>query len=223
MSTIIAAKNLCLGYKKSEPIIKNANFTIEHKDFVFISGASGSGKSTLLKSLYGNLSVFGGSLEVCSINIEKARKSLINELRRNIGIVFQDYKLIKEWSVEENIRLPMMINGYKREVCDSQVEKLLSHVDLLYKANRYPLELSGGEQQRVAMARAIAHRPLLILADEPTGNLDDYSSEMIWSLLKSANEQLDVTVVVVTHRIPDHLNIFYRKLNIANGEVYEYA
>lgn len=223
MSTIIAAKNLCLGYKKSEPIIKNANFTIEHKDFVFISGASGSGKSTLLKSLYGNLSVFDGSLEVCSINIGKARKSLINELRRNIGIVFQDYKLIKEWSVEENIRLPMMINGYKREVCDSQVEKLLSHVDLLYKANRYPLELSGGEQQRVAMARAIAHRPLLILADEPTGNLDDYSSEMIWSLLKSANEQLDVTVVVVTHRIPDHLNIFYRKLNIANGEVYEYA
>ncbi|MDO7253384.1 cell division ATP-binding protein FtsE [Helicobacter cappadocius] len=223
MSGIIRAKNLYLGYKRGEPIIKNANFEIKHKDFVFISGASGSGKSTLLKSLYGNLPVFEGSLEVCSISIEKARKSLINELRRNIGIVFQDYKLIEEWSVEKNIRLPMMINGYKKEVCDSQVEKLLSHVDLLYKANRQPLELSGGEQQRVAMARAIAHRPLLILADEPTGNLDDYSSDMIWSLLKSANEQLDVTVVVVTHRIPDHLNIFYRKLNIANGEVYEYA
>ncbi|PAF42772.1 ABC transporter ATP-binding protein [Helicobacter sp. 11S02596-1] len=223
MSNIIRAKDLCLGYKKGELVIKNANFTIERKDFVFISGASGSGKSTLLRSLYGNLSIFGGNLEVCNINIERAGKRLINELRRNIGIVFQDYKLIEEWSVEKNICLPMIINGYKKEVCNSQVEKLLSHVDLLYKSNRYPLELSGGEQQRVAMARAIAHRPLLILADEPTGNLDDYSSDMIWSLLKSANEQLDVTVVVVTHRIPDRLNIPYRKLNIKDGEVYEYS
>ncbi|PAF51016.1 ABC transporter ATP-binding protein [Helicobacter sp. 13S00477-4] len=223
MNFIIRAKDLYLGYKKNEPIIKNANFEIEQKDFVFISGASGSGKSTLLKSLYGGLQIFDGSLEVCHVNMAFANKSIVNELRRNIGIVFQDYKLIEEWSVEKNIRLPMLISGYKKEVCDAQIEKLLSHVDLLYKANRYPLELSGGEQQRVAMARAIAHRPLLILADEPTGNLDDYSSDMIWSLLKSANEQLDVTVVVVTHRIPDRLNIAYRKLNIKDGEVYEYS
>ncbi|PAF41971.1 ABC transporter ATP-binding protein [Helicobacter sp. 11S03491-1] len=223
MSIIIRAKNLHLAYKKEEPIIRDANFEIKRKDFVFVSGASGSGKSTLLKSLYGNLSIFGGTLEVCNINIAQAGKRLINELRRNIGIVFQDYKLIEEWTVEKNIRLPMVISGYKKEICDSQVEKLLSHVDLLYKSNRYPLELSGGEQQRVAMARAISHRPLLILADEPTGNLDDYSSDMIWSLLKSANEQLDATVVVVTHRIPDRLNIHYRKLNIIDGEVYEYS
>lgn len=222
MKPIIKAIDLCLGYKKGELIIKDANFEISKKDFVFISGASGSGKSTLLKALYGNLSIFGGSLEVCDINIQKAGKKLIDELRRNIGIVFQDYKLIEEWSVEKNIRLPMVINGYKKELCDIQVEKLLSHVDLLYKANRYPLELSGGEQQRVAMARAISHRPMLILADEPTGNLDDYSSDMIWSLLKSANEQLDVTVVVVTHRIPERLNVPYRKLNIKDGEVHEY-
>ncbi|PAF47481.1 ABC transporter ATP-binding protein [Helicobacter sp. 12S02634-8] len=223
MNSIIEASNLCLGYKKGEPIIKDANFAIEHKDFVFISGASGSGKSTLLRSLYGNLSIFDGSLRVCDIDIAHASKRLINQLRQNIGIVFQDYKLIEEWTVEKNICLPMVISGYKKEVCNSQVEKLLSHVDLLYKSHHYPLELSGGEQQRVAMARAIAHRPMLILADEPTGNLDDYSSDMIWSLLKSANEQLDVTIVVVTHRIPDRLNIPYRKLNIKDGEVYEYS
>lgn len=222
MNTIIRAQDLCLGYKKGELIIKDANFEINQKDFVFISGASGSGKSTLLKSLYGHLDIFSGSLEVCNISLIYAKKRLINALRQNIGIVFQDYKLIEEWSVEKNIRLPMIISGYNKEVCEMQVEKLLSHVDLLYKANRYPLELSGGEQQRVAMARAIAHRPLLILADEPTGNLDDYSSDMIWSLLRSANEQLDITVVVVTHKIPERLNIPYRKLNICNGEVYEY-
>lgn len=222
MSTIIRAQNLCLGYKKGEFVIKDANFEINQKDFVFISGASGSGKSTLLKSLYGHLDIFSGSLEVCNISLAYAKKNLINTLRQNIGIVFQDYKLIEEWSVEKNICLPMIISGYNKEVCEMQVEKLLSHVDLLYKANRYPLELSGGEQQRVAMARAIAHRPLLILADEPTGNLDDYSSDMIWSLLRSANEQLDITIVVVTHKIPERLNIPYRKLNISNGEVYEY-
>ena len=137
--------------------------------------------------------------------------------------MFQDYKLIEEWSVEKNIALPMEINGYKKDACDAQVEKLLSHIGLLHKANKYPLELSGGEQQRVAMARAIAHRPMLILADEPTGNLDDFSSDMIWSLLKSANEQLDITIVVVTHRVPMRINIEYRHLFIdrERNSIYE--
>ncbi|BDQ27524.1 hypothetical protein ASB1_12000 [Helicobacter heilmannii] len=160
---------------------------------------------------------------MCNISVNRASKGFINELRRNIGVVFQDYKLIEEWTVEQNIKLPMIINGYKKEECNIQAEKLLAHVDLLYKSNRYPLELSGGEQQRVAMARAIAHKPFLILADEPTGNLDDYSSDMIWSLLKGANKQLDITIVVVTHRIPSNLNIPYRKLYIKDGEVHEYT
>lgn len=223
MNPIIKASNLCLGYKKDEIIIANANFQINPRDFVFISGASGSGKSTLLRSLYGDLGVMSGELEVCYTPIHHAKPPIITNLRKKMGIVFQDYKLIEEWNVERNIMLPMLINKYSKAFYQEQIHKLLSHINLLHKSNRYPLELSGGEQQRVAMARAIAHRPEIILADEPTGNLDDYSSDLIWSLLKSANQQLGITIVVVTHRIPERLGIAHRKLNIQEGEVYEYS
>lgn len=221
--SIIKANNLTLGYQREEPVIIKANFEINHKDFVFISGPSGSGKSTLLSSFYGALTPLEGSLSVCDVSLTKHNQRSINRLRQRIGIVFQDYKLIEEWSIEKNIALPMIINGYKKDACETQTEKLLSHIGLLHKANKYPLELSGGEQQRVAMARAIAHRPTLILADEPTGNLDDFSSDMIWSLLKSANEQLDITIVVVTHRVPVRTNIAYRHLFIdrERNSIYE--
>ncbi|MGI0407161.1 cell division ATP-binding protein FtsE [Helicobacter himalayensis] len=223
MSTIIEAKNLNLGYKNDENVIKNASFSINAKEFVFITGASGSGKSTILSSLYGHLPVKGGSLEVYGINMPRASKARIHYLRQNIGIVFQDYKLVKEWNIEKNVMLPMVINGYKKEICKSQVERLLVHIKLSHKANKFPLELSGGEQQRVAMARALAHNPAIILADEPTGNLDDYSSELIWGLLKGVNEQLGITVVVVTHRLPERLNVNYRRLHIEEGVVYEFS
>ncbi|WP_104697292.1 MULTISPECIES: cell division ATP-binding protein FtsE [unclassified Helicobacter] len=223
MKPIMEAKELCLGYKKDEIVIEKASFSIQPRDFVFISGASGSGKSTLLRSFYGDLEVMSGELEVCQTKVHQARKKEITALRKKIGIVFQDYKLIEEWNVEKNIMLPMIINNYSKVFYQEQVQKLLSHINLLHKSNRYPLELSGGEQQRVAMARAIAHRPEIILADEPTGNLDDYSSDLIWSLLKSANQQLGITIIVVTHRIPERLNIAHRKLNIQEGEVYEYS
>ncbi|RDU55886.1 ABC transporter ATP-binding protein [Helicobacter sp. MIT 00-7814] len=223
MSTIIEAKNLNLGYKNDENVIKNASFSINAKEFVFITGASGSGKSTILSSLYGHLPVKGGALEVYGINMPRASKSKIHYLRQNIGIVFQDYKLVKEWNIEKNVMLPMVINGYKKEICKSQVERLLVHIKLSHKANKFPLELSGGEQQRVAMARALAHNPAIILADEPTGNLDDYSSELIWGLLKGVNEQLGITVVVVTHRLPERLNVNYRRLHIEEGVVYEFS
>lgn len=212
--SVIKADGLTLAYQKEEPILVNAKFDIQQKDFVFISGPSGSGKSTLLSSIYGGLTPISGNLEVCDINLSKKNNKGINTLRKKIGIVFQDYKLIEEWNIEKNIALPMIINGYSKEACNQQVEKLLSHIGLLHKANKKPLELSGGEQQRVAMARAIAHQPHLIIADEPTGNLDDFSSDMIWSLLKSANEQLDMTILVVTHRVPTRTNIKYRHFTI---------
>lgn len=221
MNTIVEAKNLCLGYKKNELIIKDASFTIYPKDFIFISGASGSGKSTLLRSIYGDLSPLAGELIVCDTDMQKSSGTKISKLRQRLGIVFQDYKLIEEWDVEKNIKLPMQINGYSDEVCVTQAEKLLQHINLLHKASKYPLELSGGEQQRVAMARALAHHPILILADEPTGNLDDYSSDMIWNLLKGVNTQLNITVVVVTHRIPSNFNMPFRRLNIDNGVINE--
>lgn len=223
MSVVIEAKNLNLGYNNEELVIKDTTFSINSNEFVFITGPSGSGKSTILSSLYGYLGVRSGNLNVFGLDMRSASSNKINFLRRSIGIVFQDYKLIKEWNIEKNVMLPMIIGGYKKEVCKAQVEKLLVHIKLSHKANKFPLELSGGEQQRVAMARALAHNPKIILADEPTGNLDDYSSELIWNLLRGVNEQLGITVVVVTHRIPDKLKIPYRRLHIEEGVVYEFA
>jgi cell division transport system ATP-binding protein len=135
--------------------------------------------------------------------------------------VFQDYKLIKEWTIEQNIMLPLMINGYSKDVSYEQALKLLNHVKLSHRVGYYPAELSGGEQQRIAVARAIAHNPKIILADEPTGNLDDYSAEVVWNLLKGANEQLGITVVVVTHRVPKNFGLNFRQLSIEDGVIYE--
>lgn len=220
---IILASGLSLGYSKTELIIKSAHFKILEQDFVFITGVSGSGKSTLLKSMYGNLAVKEGLLQVCGVKLHLHSKQEINKLRRKIGIIFQDYKLIKEWNVERNIMFPMIINGYSKQQCKIKTERLLSHVKLTHKAKKYPLELSGGEQQRVSMARALAHNPLIIFADEPTGNLDDYSSDMVWNLLKGVNEQLHISIVVVTHRMPGTMGINYRHLDIKNGYVHEMA
>ncbi len=218
---MILAKNLTLSYDNKKNIIENVNFKIKEKEFIFISGSSGCGKSTLLKSLYGELSVYKGNLFVNKHDLLKKNYSNLLSLRKDLGIVFQDYKLIQEYTIEENIMLPLKVHKYADDVSRAQVKKLLKHVKLSHKVGAYPAELSGGEQQRVAVARALAHNPSIILADEPTGNLDDYSSDMIWTLLKNANEHLGITVVVVTHRIPTNLGIKYRRFNIEEGVVYE--
>lgn len=220
MNPVIQARGINLGYN-NDIIIKNASFDIYSKEFVFISGQSGSGKSTLLRSMYGDLPLKSGSLEVCGVEMFKANKKNIEILRRHLGIIFQDYKLIKDFNVEKNVMLPMVIGGFTKESSQAQTDRLLAHIKLSHKGSKYPMELSGGEQQRVAMARALAHNPLLILADEPTGNLDDYSSEVIWNLLRGVNTQLGITVVVVTHRIPETLGIHYRHFHIEEGVVYE--
>ena len=218
---MILAQDLTLSYDDKKNIIKNINFKIKEKEFIFISGSSGCGKSTLLKSLYGELPISKGNLFVNKYDLSQHNYSKLLSLRKELGIVFQDYKLIENYTIEENIMLPLKIHKYTDDVSKSQVKKLLKHIKLSHKLGAYPAELSGGEQQRVAVARALAHNPSIILADEPTGNLDDYSSNMIWTLLKNANENLGITIVVVTHRIPTDLGIKYRRFNIEEGVVYE--
>ncbi|MDR1460658.1 MAG: ABC transporter ATP-binding protein [Campylobacteraceae bacterium] len=220
MSSVINMNSLSLGYG-GKPVIVDATASIEAKDFVFIVGKSGSGKSTLLKSFYGEVEIVSGDLNVCGVNMRNIIAPKLNILRRHVGIVFQDYRLINEWTIEKNVMLPLIVNGFAKTVCVNQAQKLLKHVKLLHKANKYPLELSGGEQQRVAMARALAHNPVLILADEPTGNLDDYSSEVIWNLLRSAKEFLGTTVIVVTHHIPSTINVNYKHFFIDDGYLHE--
>ncbi len=221
MDKVIVAQNLSLTYNENESIINQASFSIESGSFVFITGASGSGKSTLLKSLYGGLAPHQGDLIVGGVEMRNITSKKLNFLRRHLGIVFQDYKLVKEWTIEKNVMLPLLISGYAKDVSDVQVDKLLAHVKLTHQHGKYPLELSGGEQQRVAMARALAHNPILILADEPTGNLDEYSSQLIWNLLEGANSQLKTTVVVVTHHIPESMSVDYTHLHIEYGSIYE--
>jgi len=221
MDKVIIAQNISLAYSKDETIINKASFSIDSGSFVFITGASGSGKSTLLKSIYGALKPLDGSLVVGGVELGGVSKKKLSFLRKHIGIVFQDYKLIKEWTIEKNIMLPLIINGYDKTVTQNQVDSLLKHVRMQHQVGKFPMELSGGEQQRVAMARALAHNPILILADEPTGNLDEYSSQLIWNLLEGANEQLNTTVIVVTHRIPETMKINYKHYHIEFGDIHE--
>ncbi len=218
---MILARNITLAYDNKRNIIENGNFHIKPKEFIFISGSSGSGKSTLLKSIYGELAVRAGQLLVNKTDLSKKNYNNILELRKKLGIIFQDYKLIQEYTIEENIMLPLKILKYDSETSQNQAKNLLKHVKLSHRAGAYPAELSGGEQQRVAVARALSHNPNIILADEPTGNLDDYSAGIIWKLLRDANEMLGITVVVVTHKIPENFGIKYRRFNIDDGVMYE--
>jgi cell division transport system ATP-binding protein len=222
MSNVIHASKLTLSYDKgSKEIIKEANFSIKKGEFVFITGPSGSGKSTLLKALYGQLKPTSGSLIVGGLDLSTISTGKLQELRTHMGIIFQDYKLINEWSVAKNVVLPLMIAGYSTEIQEVQARRLLKHVKLSEHMERYPLELSGGEQQRVGVARALAKNPVVILADEPTGNLDEYSSNVIWDLMENACQQLETTVLVVTHKIPTIFSLPYRHFIIESKGVYE--
>ena len=222
MANVISASQLTLAYDDGrKKVIEKSSFNIRKGEFVFITGPSGSGKSTLLKSLYGSLKPEDGSLIIGGYDMARISSGKLQKLRSHLGIIFQDYKLINEWTVEKNVVLPLMIAGYGIEVQQAQAKRLLRHVKLTEQTDRYPLELSGGEQQRVGVARALSKNPFLILADEPTGNLDEYSSNVIWDLLENACDQLGSTVVVVTHQLPMLFNISYRHFIIESKGIYE--
>ena len=222
MSNVISASHLTLAYDRSKKeIIKDATFNIKKGDFVFITGPSGSGKSTLLKALYGQIKPIEGNLVVGGLDLTTARQRKLQDLRTHMGIIFQDYKLINEWTVAKNVVLPLMIAGYSLDVQQTQAHRLLKHVKLSEHADKYPMELSGGEQQRVGVARALSKNPVVILADEPTGNLDEYSSNVIWDLMENACQQLETTVLVVTHKIPSIFSLPYRHFIIESKGVYE--
>ena len=141
MDKVIIAKDLTLSYNNNETIINQSTFDISSGDFVFITGASGSGKSTLLKSLYGALPPKKGELSVGGVTLNNISSKKLNFLRRHVGIVFQDYKLIKEWTIEKNVMLPLIISGYAKDISEVQVQKLLTHVKLNHQLGKYPLEL----------------------------------------------------------------------------------
>ncbi len=220
MGVLVNAKDLYLGYKH-ETIIKNANFKINTKDFVFLTGISGSGKTTIIKSLYGEVPVLKGSLNVGGIELRNVKKSKLSYLRKYLGVVFQDYKLIPEWNILKNVMLPLLIAGVDKQVAENEAMKLLNKVKLSHKIDKFPEELSGGEQQRAAIARAIIHDPVMILADEPISGLDEYSANLVMDLFVMANKEKDITVVIASHSLPQTFNVEYRQIHLEKGQVYE--
>jgi cell division transport system ATP-binding protein len=180
------------------PALEALSFTIDQGEFVFISGASGAGKSTLLRLVFAGEPATSGQLLVFGRNLARMRPSQIPYLRRSIGIVFQDFKLLPDRTVAENVAFPLEVRGVPAPEVRRRVRTLLASVGLEEKAGKFPLTLSGGEQQRVAVARAMVCEPALLLADEPTGNLDPERTEEVMDLLQAGNAR-GTTVVVATH------------------------
>ncbi len=181
-------------------ILSNVNFEVERGEFVYIIGKVGSGKSSVIKSLICELPAEGGVAEVCGYNLHRIKNREIPYLRREIGVVFQDFQLLMDRSVNDNLEFVLSATGWKREKQRvERVNEVLEMVGLQTKAHKMPHQLSGGEQQRVAIARALLNNPRLILADEPTGNLDKETAHGIMDLLMKIHREEKPAIVMVTH------------------------
>lgn len=195
---MINFSQVCKRYPGGFEALKNISFAIEAGEMVFITGHSGAGKSTLLKLMTAIERPTSGSVIVNGQNVGAMRPLAIPFLRRNFGLIFQDHKLLFDRNVFDNVMLPLNIRGFDRREAARRVRAALDKVGLLSKEKARPITLSGGEQQRVCIARAIVHRPAILLADEPTGNLDAAYASDLGELFKSFN-QVGVTVIIATH------------------------
>jgi cell division transport system ATP-binding protein len=203
------------AYSTGTRALRGVDLLIEDGEFVFLVGPSGSGKSTIVKLLTGEIKPTEGQVVVNKFSIGKLRQSEIPKLRRTIGVVFQDFRLIEKKTVYENVAFAMRIVGASPKQIKERVNYVLDLVGLLHKARRKPKELSGGEQQRVAIARALVNNPGIIIADEPTGNLDPDRSLEIMMLLEQIND-LGTTVLVVTHE-KELVNAFAKRVITIDG------
>ena len=197
--SLIEFKNVTKQYKNGVTALYEFNLSIEKGDFIFIIGGSGCGKSTLIKLLYREEKPTKGSIILGGINVGKLRNRNVYKLRRKLGIVFQDYRLLPKLTVYENVAFALESIGEKKKNIRPKVLKSLELVGLKGKVREYPENLSGGEQQRVAIARALVNDPKVLICDEPTGNLDPVMSMEIVELLSSINESVGTTVLMVTH------------------------
>ncbi len=190
--------------------LRDIDLEIQDGEFVFLVGPSGSGKTTIIKLLTGEIRATGGTIEVNGFDLRTIKRRHLPKLRRSLGVIFQDYRLIKDMTVYENVAFAMRVIGASNKEIRKRVPYVLELVDLQGRENRYPQELSGGEQQRVAIARALVNSPDMIIADEPTGNLDPARSLEIMLLLQKINE-LGTTVLVVTHE-KELVNAFSKRV-----------
>ncbi len=196
---LIRIKNVEKKYKNGVTAIYDLSLAIEKGSFVFVIGGSGSGKSTLIKMLYREEKPTKGQIIVGGLNVAKLKNKKVYKLRRKLGIVFQDYRLLPKLTIYENVAFAMEVIGAKKDDIRRKTLKALEDVGLKNKVHNYPDQLSGGEQQRVAIARAIVNDPKLLLCDEPTGNLDPEKSMEIMKVLDDINKSRGTTIIMATH------------------------
>ncbi len=215
---MIKLEHVSKSYSAGIPALNDVNLEIKDGEFVFIVGSSGSGKSTLIKLLLKELEPTEGSIVINGKQLRKIRRRHIPKFRRNIGCVFQDFRLLKDRNVYENIAFAQKVIGESTKNIKKNVPAMLSMVGLAAKYKSYPKELSGGEEQRVAIARALVNEPSILLADEPTGNLDSTNAWEIMKLLEEINER-GTTVIVVTHNLDIVKVMKKRVITIQKGVV----
>ena len=195
---MIEISNVCKTYEAGNKALRNVSITIGDGEFVFIMGRSGSGKSTLMKLLLKEVEPTSGKIVVNGMNLGKMPRHYVPKYRRRLGMVFQDFRLLRDRTVYENVAFAQRVIGVSTRRIKESVPAMLQMVGLSAKYKMFPQQLSGGEQQRVAIARALINRPEVLLADEPTGNLDSQNADEIMRLLEEIN-RMGTTVVVVTH------------------------
>ncbi len=197
--TILELRNANI-YQGGSPVLQNVNFTVQKGEFVYLVGKTGTGKSSLLKTLYGELSLTEGEGNVVGYDLRKLTLKTVPFLRRNMGVIFQDFQLLTDRNVNENLKFVLKAIGWKDEkLMNEKIADVLDKVGLRSKGFKMPYEMSGGEQQRVDIARALLNSPKLILADEPTGNLDPETSDEIMNLLIHIAKEYGTAVVMATH------------------------
>lgn len=205
-------------YEKSAPVFNDISFNIEKAEFIFLTGVSGAGKTTLLKHIFMEEFPTNGSVFVCGFDSKTIKKNDLPFLRRKLGIVFQDFRLLNDRNVFENVAFALRVTGKKEHFIKRKVFEVLSLTGLSHKCFHFPAQLSGGEQQRVSIARAIANDPWILIADEPTGNLDISISQDIFHLLQKINSW-GTTVIMATHDLKLIEPYHYRHLILSGGKL----
>lgn len=217
---MIKLEHVSKSYTAGIPALNDVSLDIEEGEFVFIVGDSGSGKSTLIKLLLKELEPTEGTITINNKKLNKIRRRQIPKFRRNIGVVFQDFRLLKDRNIYDNVAFAQKVIGESNRSIKKNVPAMLSMVGLAAKYRSYPRQLSGGEQQRVAIARALINEPKILLADEPTGNLDNHNAWEIMKLLEEINSR-GTTVVVVTHNLEIVKAMNKRVITMKKGVVVE--
>jgi cell division transport system ATP-binding protein len=219
-ATILSLQNVSINQENNR-VLSNVNLEVKRGDFIYLIGKTGAGKSSLLKTLYGDLALLEGEGSIVDYDLRQLKEKDIPYLRRKLGVVFQDFKLLPDRNIYDNLLFVLKATGWKEKAeMNLKIEEVLDKVGMKMQAHKMPHQISGGEQQRVAIARALLNNPELILADEPTGNLDPQTSVEIMNVLKNINEN-GKTILMATHDYALIMKFPTKTLKLEDGIIFE--